>query len=141
MSFPAPFSTTATITKTTYSPWLNEHDAEEVFFASTHGYGAREDCAFGVSQGWFYPASGESYVSTSLNISDETKPTVEDFLQSQTWARVPEEQRRNCCKIINCGLSRKEEFGAECNAMQRLGKWWLNIFIEVIHILIAFANI
>ena len=122
MAFPAPFSAIATMTKATYAPWLNENDADEIFFASTHGYGSREDCAYGVPQGWFYPASGASFMSSSLSTNDETKPPLSDFLQSQTWTRISEEQRRNCCKIINCGLSRKEEYGVECNAMQRLGK-------------------
>ena len=25
-----------------YKPWLNEKDADEIFFSSVHGYGARD---------------------------------------------------------------------------------------------------
>lgn len=136
IQLPEPLSASMVWSKGTYHPWLNEQDADCVFFASTHGYGAREDCVvYGAGaaqqQGWFYPASGESFVSSSIaqigdddedndNEIDRNKPNIAEFLQSQTWARIPEEQRKHACKIMNCGLSRREEYGVEANAMQRL---------------------
>lgn len=64
-----------------YKPWLNERDAENVFFASVHGYGARENPTRDTNGlntddrrsnqddttnhgPWFYPGSG-STTSTS----------------------------------------------------------------------------
>lgn len=93
-----------------YKPWLDESDIDNVFFASAHGYGPR--CQPDTENyeleahvtGWFYPASGKSYISESFRSSVET-PDLKDFLLSQTWTRMGEEMRMNCCKIINVGLS------------------------------------
>jgi Histone deacetylase domain len=38
------------------------------------------------------------------NPSAVEKPHLNDFLLSQSWTRMGEESRLNCCKIINCGL-------------------------------------
>lgn len=55
--------------------------------------------------GWFYPASGKSQVTDSLkNPSVVERPNLNDFMVAQTWTRMGEESRLNCCKIINCGL-------------------------------------
>ena len=55
--------------------------------------------------GWFYPASGKSQVSDAIvNPSAVDRPNLNDFMLSQTWSRMGEENRLNCCKIINCGL-------------------------------------
>lgn len=92
----------------TYRPWLDETDVKNVFFASTHGFGAR-----GFDQiGLFYPASGKSFVSESVeNPSMVESPGLADFLSSQTWARMGEDSRNNCCRIINVGLGLPEETG------------------------------
>lgn len=89
------------IASTSYRPWLDETDIDNVFFASTHGYGNR-----GVDQpGWFYPASGKSQVSEAiLHPSMVESPNTADFLLSQTWTRMGEDSKANCCKIINVGL-------------------------------------
>ena len=93
-----------------YKPWLDETDIDNVFFASAHGYGPRclpepdVDELEAQQNGWFYPASGESYISQSFRTDVET-PGVNDFLLSQTWTRMGEEARMNCCKIINVGLN------------------------------------
>jgi acetoin utilization deacetylase AcuC-like enzyme len=90
------------ISSSTYKPWLDETDIQNVFFASTHGYGNR-----GHDQpGWFYPASGKSQVSESiLHPSMVESPNAADFILSQTWTRMGEESKANCCKIINVGLA------------------------------------
>ena len=55
--------------------------------------------------GWFYPASGKSQETDALaNPSMLERPNLNDFLLSQTWSRMGDESRLNCCKIINCGL-------------------------------------
>lgn len=84
-----------------YSPWLDETDVDNVFFASTHGYGNR-----GYSQpGWFYPASGKTQTSESISHpSMVEQPSLAEFLSSQTWARMGDESKFNCCKIIDIGL-------------------------------------
>eukprot|EP00980_Cylindrotheca_fusiformis_P021196 scaffold8150_cov118-Cylindrotheca_fusiformis.AAC.5 len=89
-----------------YRPWLDESDIHNVFFASTHGYGPRGiEFADTTQGGWFYPASGESHVSDSIkNPSMVEAPNMTDFLLSQTWTRMGEDARSNCCKIMNCGL-------------------------------------
>jgi len=91
-----------------YKPWLDETDIDNVFFASAHGYGPRclpeVDDLEPLVGGWFYPASGKSYISESFRRNIET-PDQNEFLLSQTWTRMGEEMRMNCCKIINVGLS------------------------------------
>ena len=89
-----------------YCPWLDETDINNVFFASTHGYGPRgQDYDMPQQSGWFYPASGESHVSDAIaNPGSVEKPSLGDFLLSQTWTRMGEDAKLNCCKIINCGL-------------------------------------
>ncbi len=93
-----------------YKPWLDETDIDNVFFASAHGYGprCRSDSDFEEFDpqinGWFYPASGKSYISESFRSPVET-PDQNEFILSQTWTRMGEEMRMNCCKIINVGLS------------------------------------
>eukprot|EP00522_Entomoneis_paludosa_P010281 CAMPEP_0172442002 /NCGR_PEP_ID=MMETSP1065-20121228/2480_1 /TAXON_ID=265537 /ORGANISM="Amphiprora paludosa, Strain CCMP125" /LENGTH=1034 /DNA_ID=CAMNT_0013191647 /DNA_START=121 /DNA_END=3225 /DNA_ORIENTATION=+ len=88
-----------------YRPWLDETDIQNVFFASTHGYGNR-----GYEQpGWFYPASGKTHVSESITHPAMVEnPNLTDFLSSQTWARMGEDSKANCCKIINVGLELPE---------------------------------
>jgi acetoin utilization deacetylase AcuC-like enzyme len=88
-----------------YRPWLDETDVQNVFFASTHGYGNR-----GFEQpGWFYPGSGKTHVSESITHPSMVEtPNLTDFLSSQTWTRMGEETRANCCKIIDVGLSLPE---------------------------------
>ncbi|KAL3924670.1 MAG: hypothetical protein SGILL_000907 [Bacillariaceae sp.] len=88
-----------------YRPWLDESDIQDVFFASTHGYGPRglEDEEPGV--GWFYPASGKTHTSDAIkNPSIVETPNLADFMLSQTWTRMGDEAKGNCCKILNCGL-------------------------------------
>jgi acetoin utilization deacetylase AcuC-like enzyme len=89
------------ISTTTYRPWLDETDIQNVFFASTHGYGNR-----GFDQpGWFYPASGKTHTSEAISHPAMVEnPSTADFIQSQTWARMGEDSKINCCKIINVGL-------------------------------------
>lgn len=100
------------LSRPSYRPWLDETDVNDVFFASTHGYGPRGiDFADHVAAagGWFYPASGKTQTTDSiLNPSVVESPNVTDFLLSQTWARMGEESRMNCCKVINCGLGLPE---------------------------------
>jgi len=90
-----------------FRPWLDETDINNVFFASTHGYGPRAlEFANTPSGGWFYPASGKSNISDALsNPSVVETPNLTDFLLSQTWTRMGDDARDNCCKILNCGLS------------------------------------
>jgi len=89
-----------------YRPWLDETDIHDVFFASTHGYGPRGlEFAETPSGGWFYPASGKTHTSDAIkNPSIVESPNMTDFLLSQTWTRMGEDSRGNCCKILNCGL-------------------------------------
>ena len=89
-----------------YRPWLDETDINNVFFASTHGYGPRGvEFANTPSGGWFYPASGKSQISDSIrDPSVVESPNLTDFLLSQTWTRMGEDAKTNCCKILNCGL-------------------------------------
>lgn len=84
-----------------YRPWLDETDIQNVFFASTHGYGNR-----GYDQpGWFYPASGKTHTSESISHpSMIDNPNLSEFLLSQTWTRMSEETRTDCCKIVNVGF-------------------------------------
>ena len=92
----------------TYRPWLDETDVDDVFFASTHGYGPRGSDAAEMPQqgGWFYPASGMTHVSDAIgNPSLVDSPNVGDFILSQTWTRMGEESKLNACKIINCGMA------------------------------------
>lgn len=89
-----------------YRPWLDETDINNVFFSSTHGYGPRGiEFANTPSGGWFYPASGRSQISDAIsNPSVVESPNLTDFLLSQTWTRMGEDAKSNCCKILNCGL-------------------------------------
>jgi acetoin utilization deacetylase AcuC-like enzyme len=126
-----------------YRPWLDESDVNDVFFASTHGYGPRTlddgsklSALFSLHRryrhllyhsltlsfplpfsylvipphgGWFYPGSGETHTTDAiLNPSIVETPNLTDFLLSQSWARMGEDSRANCCKIIDCGLSLPE---------------------------------
>jgi acetoin utilization deacetylase AcuC-like enzyme len=93
------------ISSPTYHPWLDETDVHNVFFASTHGYGPR-----GYDQpGWFYPASGKTSTSESISHPSMIEtPNTADFLLSQTWARMGDDFKANCCKIINVGLDLPE---------------------------------
>ena len=105
-----------------YKPWLDESDVKEVFFASTHGYGPRDrQLPPGTAGGWFYPASGKSYKSKSLSSpSDIDIPVPSDFLLSQTWARLGDNYRNNCCKIIDIGLSLPLKDDTYNHGLQRL---------------------
>lgn len=89
-----------------YRPWLDETDINNVFFASTHGYGPRGlEFANTPQGGWFYPASGKSSMSDAIkDPSLVESPNLTDFLLSQTWTRMGEDAKTNCCKILNCGL-------------------------------------
>lgn len=107
----------------TYKPWLDECDVNEVFFASTHGYGPRDRQLIpGAFQGgWFYPASGKTYKSKSLIAPlDPELPNVSDFIVSQTWARLGDDYRNNCCKIIDIGLSLPCKDDTYNHGLQRL---------------------
>jgi len=90
-----------------YRPWLDETDVENVFFASAHGYGPRQLVHhMGPHPGWFYPSSGRSFVAPSVQSpSTAEMPSVEDFIMTQSWARMGDEARMNCCKVINVGLN------------------------------------
>lgn len=99
--------TVGELVSTRYRPWLDETDCENVFFASTHGYGPRgQDIAeHHGPQGWFYPASGKTHTSDAIrNPNSVDTPNLCDFILSQTWTRMGEDAKANCCKIINCGL-------------------------------------
>jgi len=92
-----------------YRPWLDETDIQNVFFASTHGYGPRDlrfaDHLQPHQGGWFYPASGKTITTDAiLTPSDVETPDLTEFLFSQTWTRMGDESRLNCCKVINIGL-------------------------------------
>ena len=93
------------MSNSTYRPWLDETDIENVFFASTHGYGIR-----GFDQpGWFYPASGKTHTSEAISHPAMVEtPSTADFILTQTWARMGEDSKANCCKIINVGLELPE---------------------------------
>jgi len=107
----------------TYKPWLDERDVNEVFFASTHGYGPRDRQLLpgAVKGGWFYPASGKTYKSKSLQSSlDVESLPLSDFLMSQTWARLGDDYRNNCCKIIDIGLSLPLKDDTYNHGIQRL---------------------
>jgi acetoin utilization deacetylase AcuC-like enzyme len=93
------------LSSSTYRPWLDETDVQNVFFASTHGYGNR---GFD-QQGWFYPASGKTHTSEAITHPSMVElPSTADFILSQTWTRMGEESKLNCCKIINVGLELPE---------------------------------
>lgn len=94
------------LSHSTYRPWLDETDIQNVFFASTHGYGNR-----GFDQpGWFYPASGKTHISDAIaHPAIVESPNLTDFILSQTWARMGEDSKSNCCKIINVGLDLPEQ--------------------------------
>lgn len=47
-----------------YKPWRDNHDAENVFFCSVHGYGHKEEDGI-QHEAWFYPGSGESRVDAA----------------------------------------------------------------------------
>ena len=100
-----PFAT-GEMSSSAYRPWLDETDIQNVFFASTHGYGNR-----GYEQpGWFYPASGKTFTSESITHPDMVEnPNLSDFLASQTWARMGDDCKGNCCKIINVGMELPDE--------------------------------
>lgn len=111
------------LSTSSYRPWLDENDVDDVFFASTHGYGPRdrEIPPGAVQGGWFYPASGKTYKSKSLSSpSDIRNPALSDFLMSQTWARLGDEYRLNCCKIIDVGLSLPAKDDSYHHGLQRL---------------------
>ena len=94
------------INSISYRPWLDETDIKNVFFSSTHGYGRR---GYELS-GWFYPASGKTYTSEAIkHPSMVESPSLADFMLSQTWTRMGEESKTNCCKIINVGLELPEQ--------------------------------
>merc|ERR1712238_162146 len=103
-----------------YRPWLDETDIDNVFFASTHGYGPRAlEFVNTPSGGWFYPASGKSQISDAINNPSAVEtPNLTDFLLSQTWTQMGDDARGNCCKILNCGLSLPS--GDAIPGMQRL---------------------
>mmetsp|Transcript_68148 Transcript_68148/g.76290 ORF Transcript_68148/g.76290 Transcript_68148/m.76290 type:complete len:1033 (-) Transcript_68148:54-3152(-) len=103
-----------------YRPWLDETDIDNVFFASTHGYGPRAlEFVNTPSGGWFYPASGKSQISDAINNPSVVEtPNLTDFLLSQTWTQMGDDARGNCCKILNCGLSLPT--GDAIPGMQRL---------------------
>jgi acetoin utilization deacetylase AcuC-like enzyme/ankyrin repeat protein len=106
-----------------YKPWLDENDVNDVFFASTHGYGPRDRQIHpgAVQGGWFYPASGKTYKSKSLSSpSDMEIPSLSEFLMSQTWSRLGDEYRLNCCKIIDIGLSLPAKDDTYNHGLQRL---------------------
>lgn len=91
-----------------YRPWLDETDVENVFFASAHGYGPRTLRMHDMEPhpGWFYPSSGRSFSSQNIRSpASVVSPSTEDFIFTQSWARLGEESRINCCKIINVGLN------------------------------------
>lgn len=102
--FRTPFSS-GELRHDTYKPWLDETDVHNVFFSSTHGYGQR-----GVEQrGHFYPASGKSHTSDALSHPNMVEtPGLADFMLSQTWTRIGEDARTNCCKIIDVGFELPE---------------------------------
>jgi len=92
-----------------YHPWLDETDIHNVFFASTHGFGPRDirfsDHVQPHQGGWFYPASGKGIITDAISSPSKVEnPSLADFLQSQTWTRMSEVSRLNCCKVINVGL-------------------------------------
>jgi len=87
-----------------YRPWLNEDDIQNVFFASTHGYGPRENFPLSQQGGWFYPASGKTLITEAIQDGSFTKMNVQEFLLTQTWTRMGQDARTNCCKIIDVGL-------------------------------------
>ncbi|KAL7466173.1 hypothetical protein ACHAXS_006463, partial [Conticribra weissflogii] len=106
-----------------YKPWLDESDMDEVFFASTHGYGPRDRQPLhgAIQGGWFYPASGKTHTSLSLtNPSRVEVPNLSEFIMSQTWARLGDEYRNNCCKIIDIGLSLPAKDDVYNHGLQRL---------------------
>ena len=52
---------TASFKTDKYRPWLNEEDADNVFFVSTHGFGRKAtEGSSTAPQPWFYPGSGPS---------------------------------------------------------------------------------
>ena len=107
----------------TFKPWLDENDVNEVFFASTHGYGPRDRQLLpgAFEGGWFYPASGKTHKSKSLTSSlDPEMPSLSDFLMSQTWTRLGDDYRNNCCKIIDIGLSLPVKDDTYNHGLQRL---------------------
>ena len=106
-TYSTPFTEVRTEDKT-YKPWLDETDADNVFFASAHGYGPRDYRIPANVGGWFYPASGETHETASAtNPEVSCKPTnrPEDFILTRTWANASRSLARECCKIVNCGLS------------------------------------
>lgn len=111
------------LSTSSYKPWLDETDVNDVFFASTHGYGPRDRQIHpGAAQGgWFYPASGKTYKSKSISSpSDVETPNLSEFLMSQTWSRLGDEYRLNCCKIIDIGLSLPAKDDSYNHGLQRL---------------------
>ena len=124
-----------------YKPWLDETDIDDVFFASTHGYGPRDRQPFyqmggPVQGGWFYPASGETFRSRSLDggggggSGKPEVPPLHDFLLSQTWTRLGEDYRNNCCKIIDVGLSlpaRDDTYGHGRQRLELRDAYRLNV--------------
>ncbi len=72
-----------------YRTWLDEDDIKNVFFASTHGYGPRDlkqQEETGRGGGWFYPASGASYVAEAVrNPNGLEHPSLSSFIQTQTY--------------------------------------------------------
>lgn len=105
-----------------YKPWLDEEDINDVFFASTHGYGPRELCFSTQPQsqgGWFYPASGKTHIADAIrDPSSIERHSLSDFISTQTWARMGDDSRSNCCKIIDIGLSLPHPYAVP--GMQRI---------------------
>ncbi|XRB04376.1 histone deacetylase [Pycnococcus provasolii] len=54
-----------TTTTHVWKPWLNENDADNLFFASVHGYGQRG------RGGWYYPGSGHTSDARGASRDDE----------------------------------------------------------------------
>lgn len=102
-----------------YRPWLDEEDVNNVFFASTHGYALAMQEETGRAGGWFYPASGATFVSEAVrNPNGVERPSLSSFLLTQTWTRVGSDLLNNSCKIIDIGLQLADE--SEIPGMQRL---------------------
>ncbi len=90
-----------------------------MFFASTHGYALAMQEETGRAGGWFYPASGATFVSEAVrNPNGVERPSLSSFLLTQTWTHVGSDLLNNSCKIIDIGLQLADE--SEIPGMQRL---------------------
>ena len=90
-----PFSTaygSGTCNVNQYKPWLDENDAEEVFFASVHGYGRKDpvgEYESSYQQSWFYPGSGcttatDQDTPPATDPASATDPTIDPTTCSAT---------------------------------------------------------